>query len=82
MTARDSQFLLSVRDEGRGISRDEQRRVFEPFHSTSPMGAGLGLAIAYQIVREHKGDIQLRSTPGRGTEVLVRLPLVRVPVPA
>ncbi|PYQ49394.1 MAG: hypothetical protein DMF78_18340, partial [Acidobacteria bacterium] len=82
VTARDSQFLLSVRDEGRGISRDEQRRVFEPFHSTSPMGAGLGLAIAYQIVREHHGEIQLHSAPGRGTEVLVRLPLVRVPVPA
>jgi two-component system sensor histidine kinase PilS (NtrC family) len=82
VTTDDGNFLLSVRDEGRGISRDEQRRVFEPFHSTSPVGAGLGLAIAYQIVREHKGEIQLRSTPGRGTEVLVRLPLIRVPVPA
>jgi two-component system sensor histidine kinase PilS (NtrC family) len=78
----DTDFLLSVRDEGRGISRDEQRRVFEPFHSTSPVGSGLGLAISYQIVRENKGEIQLRSAPGRGTEVLVRLPLVRVPVPA
>ena len=78
----DRDFLLSVRDEGRGISRDEQRRVFEPFHSTSPVGTGLGLAISYQIVRENKGEIQLRSAPGRGTEVLVRLPLVRVPVPA
>jgi signal transduction histidine kinase len=82
VSARESQFVLSVRDEGRGISRDEQRRVFEPFHSTSPMGAGLGLAIAYQIVREHHGEIQLHSAPGRGTEVLVRLPLVRVPIPA
>lgn len=75
-------FRLTVRDEGRGISRDDQRRVFEPFHSTSPMGAGLGLAIVYQIVREHSGQIQIRSAPGRGTEVLVRLPLIRVPVPA
>jgi two-component system, NtrC family, sensor histidine kinase PilS len=78
----EGDFLLSVRDEGRGITRDEQRRVFEPFHSTSPVGTGLGLAISYQIVREHKGEIQLRSAPGRGTEVLVRLPLIRVPVPA
>jgi two-component system sensor histidine kinase PilS (NtrC family) len=82
VAAQDSRFVLSVRDEGRGISRDEQRRVFEPFHSTSPMGAGLGLAIAYQIVREHHGQIQLHSAPGRGTEVLVKLPLVRVPIPA
>jgi signal transduction histidine kinase len=78
----EGDFLLSVRDEGRGITRDEQRRVFEPFHSTSPVGTGLGLAICYQIVLEHKGEIQLRSAPGRGTEVLVRLPLIRVPVPA
>jgi two-component system sensor histidine kinase PilS (NtrC family) len=82
VTADASDFLLSVRDEGRGISRDDQRRVFEPFHSTSPIGAGLGLAIVYQIVREHNGQILLRSAPGRGTEVLVRLPLIRVPVPA
>jgi two-component system, NtrC family, sensor histidine kinase PilS len=82
VAAEDDQFVLSVRDQGRGLSGDEQRKVFEPFHSTSPVGAGLGLAIAYQIVREHKGDIQLRSTPGRGTEVQVRLPLLRVPVPA
>jgi len=82
VTADANDFILSVRDEGRGISRDEQRRVFEPFHSTSPMGAGLGLAIVYQIVREHSGQIHLRSAPGRGTEVQVRLPLIRVPVPA
>jgi two-component system sensor histidine kinase PilS (NtrC family) len=80
--ADDHHFLLSVRDQGRGISGDEQRRVFEPFQSTSPLGVGLGLAIVYQIVRENRGEIQLRSAPGRGTEVLVRLPLIRVPVPA
>jgi signal transduction histidine kinase len=42
------------------------------------MGTGLGLAIVYRIVREHKGDIGIRSVPGQGTEVEVRLP--RVPV--
>ena len=41
------------------------------------MGTGLGLAIVYRIVREHRGDIAVRSEPQRGTEVEVRLPRVR-----
>jgi two-component system sensor histidine kinase PilS (NtrC family) len=69
-------LLLSCRDQGRGIGREEQRRVFEPFQSGTPMGTGLGLAIVYRIIREHNGDITLRSIPGQGTEVVVRLPLV------
>jgi two-component system sensor histidine kinase PilS (NtrC family) len=72
------EVLFIVRDQGRGIDREERRRVFEPFRSSSPMGTGLGLSIVYRIVREHGGDISVRSGPARGTEVEVRLP--RVPV--
>jgi len=68
--------VLLVRDEGRGIDEEERGRVFEPFVSRAPMGTGLGLAVVYRIVREHKGDIVLRSAPGTGTEIEVRLPLV------
>jgi two-component system sensor histidine kinase PilS (NtrC family) len=78
----DEEVVLSVRDEGRGMPSEEQRRIFEPFHSGSPMGTGLGLAIVYRIVREHRGDIAVRSSPSLGTEVEVRLPLVGVPVSA
>jgi two-component system sensor histidine kinase FlrB len=60
------------------MAREEQRRVFEPFQSSSAMGTGLGLAIVYRIVREHGGDISVRSAPARGTEVELRLPLVAV----
>ena len=74
--------VLSVRDQGRGMGKEEQRRLFEPFHSASPAGTGLGLAIVYRIVREHGGDISVRSAPERGTEVEVRLPLVAVPAEA
>jgi len=74
--------ILSVHDQGRGMGREEQRRMFEPFHSSTPMGTGLGLAIVYRIVREHGGDITVKSAPGAGTQVEVRLPLVPVPVEA
>ena len=77
----DDEVVLSLRVEGRGMASEEQRLMFEPFHSKSPMGTGLGLAIVYRIVREHRGDITVRSVPARGTEVEVRLPLVAVPVP-
>jgi two-component system sensor histidine kinase PilS (NtrC family) len=72
------EVLFIVRDQGRGIDREERRRVFEPFRSTNPMGTGLGLSIVYRIVREHGGDISVRSGPARGTEVEVRLPRVSV----
>lgn len=76
------EVVLLVRDEGRGMPADEQRLLFEPFQSRTPMGTGLGLAIVYRIVREHRGDIDVRSRPSQGTEVEVRLPLVTVPVSA
>jgi two-component system sensor histidine kinase PilS (NtrC family) len=75
------EVVLSFRDQGRGMGHEEQRRVFEPFQSGSPMGTGIGLAIVYRNVREHSGDITVRSIPSRGTEVEVRLPLVAVPTP-
>jgi two-component system sensor histidine kinase PilS (NtrC family) len=75
-------LVLSVRDEGRGIAGAEQRRIFEPFRSSTPMGTGLGLAIVFRIVREHGGDISVRSAPEEGTQVDVRLPLVAVAQPA
>ncbi len=79
-TAGDT-LVLSCRDDGRGMRREEQLRVFEPFQSGTPMGTGLGLAIVYRIVREHHGDIAVRSVPTQGTEVEVRLPLVSAGAP-
>jgi two-component system sensor histidine kinase PilS (NtrC family) len=76
------EILLSVRDEGRGMDRKEQRRFFEPFRSGTPGGTGLGLSIVYRIVKDHAGDIRLKSAPHQGTEVQVRLPLVSTEAPA
>jgi two-component system sensor histidine kinase PilS (NtrC family) len=82
LSCRGNDLVLAVRDQGRGMAHDEQQRVFEPFRSDTPMGTGLGLAIVYRIVREHRGDITVRSAPARGTEVVVRLPRVPITVPA
>jgi signal transduction histidine kinase len=68
--------VLTVRDQGRGMGRDEQRRLFEPLPGSGRLGAGLGLAIVFQIVRQHEGDITVRSGADQGTQFDVRLPLV------
>ena len=67
---------LEVSDTGRGIPADQHRQIFEPFYSTKGpgRGTGLGLFISAQIVREHRGRIDVESREGRGTTFRVRLP--------
>jgi two-component system sensor histidine kinase PilS (NtrC family) len=76
------EVVLTVSDQGRGIGRELQGRMFEPFQTTGAMGTGLGLAIVFRIVREHGGDIAVHSAPLEGTRVDVRLPAVAVPAAA
>ncbi|HXY38475.1 MAG TPA: ATP-binding protein [Vicinamibacteria bacterium] len=68
-----SDVVLSVRDEGRGLAGNPQPVPLGPMPARA--GAGLGLAIVFRIVRQHGGDITVRSDPGRGTQFDVRLPL-------
>jgi two-component system sensor histidine kinase PilS (NtrC family) len=66
--------VLSVSDEGIGISPEELDGLFQPFHGTFAKGSGLGLAIVHRIVHDYGGEIQVSSQPGAGTTVAVRLP--------
>lgn len=74
----DTQFVLTVRDNGEGIPKENQPRIFEPFFTTkrSNGGTGLGLAIVHNLVTSTlKGDIQL-SEAGKGAEFIVTFPRV------
>lgn len=73
---------VAVRDTGMGMTADVRERAFEPFFTTKgARGTGLGLAEVYGIVRRHRGAATISSEPGRGTEVVLRLPLARVATP-
>jgi two-component system, NtrC family, sensor histidine kinase PilS len=68
-------LVLTVEDQGVGMTPDALDGIFQPFRGTFPKGTGLGLAIVHRIVSDHDGEIEVRSTPGQGTVVTVRLPL-------
>ncbi len=72
---RASDLAIVIADTGRGMPPDERRRVFDPFFSKKQAGTGLGLTIARRIVSAHGGRIEVDSTPGRGTQFTVLLPL-------
>ena len=81
LSVQGSQGVIEVRDTGIGIAEQDLPHVFERFYradqtrSRETRGSGLGLSIAKWIAETHNGSIELRSRPGQGTTVIIRLPL-------
>ena len=68
-------IVIRVSDNGCGIPEEKVSRIFDPFFTTKETGVGLGLVISYQIIKEHDGDISVKSSPGKGTVFQIKLPL-------
>ncbi|HEX9850604.1 sensor histidine kinase [Candidatus Deferrimicrobium sp.] len=66
---------ISVRDTGVGIEEKDRARIFDPFFSTKKKGTGLGLSVVNGIVTRHGGKVEIDSTPGKGTDFRVILPV-------
>jgi signal transduction histidine kinase len=68
---------IDISDTGSGISEQNLDKIFDPFFTTKETGhgVGLGLAISYGIIKEHKGSIQVESQVNKGTTFTIRLPI-------
>lgn len=74
--AEDGRNVAEVTDTGAGMSEEVQEKLFRPLFTTKgERGTGLGLATCYAILRRHGGDIEVKSSPGRGTTFFVKLPI-------
>ncbi|WP_438462845.1 sensor histidine kinase [Marinomonas sp. PE14-40] len=67
---------IKIKDTGKGIKPEHFEKIFDPFFTTKTVGqgTGLGLYISYKIVKDHKGDINISSDLGKGTEFILELP--------
>jgi hemerythrin-like metal-binding protein len=67
---------IDISDTGAGMAAETQKRIFEPFYTTKPVGqgTGLGLSISWDIVKRHGGAVEVQSSPGHGTRFRITLP--------
>ncbi|MEH2372624.1 PAS domain S-box protein [Nostoc sp.] len=74
----EDRVIISIADNGLGMTEEIGKRLFDPFFTTKPVGkgTGMGLSISYQIVvKKHRGQIQCISAPGEGAEFIIVIPL-------
>lgn len=73
----ENSIQIHVIDNGPGIPEEIQEKIFQPFFTTKPtgVGTGLGLSLAYDIIKSHGGKIAVESAPGKGTNFIVSLPI-------
>src|SRR5438876_1949363 len=78
----DSKIEVFVQDSGAGITRENIKKIYDPFFTTKAVGkgTGLGLSVSYGILQEHGGNISVESKEGIGTSFRLEFPLVRKPV--
>jgi len=73
----DNEMSIKIKDTGIGVSRDFVGKVFDPLFTTKSTGLGLGLALTKKIIEEHRGRVDFQSVEGKGSTVIIHLPLKR-----
>ncbi len=72
---KENSLELIIRDNGKGIPDEDLFRIFDPFFTTKKKaGTGLGLSLSYGVIKDHNGDIKVKSEYGKGTEFIITLP--------
>ncbi|EKD70461.1 MAG: Sensor protein [uncultured bacterium] len=75
--------IITIKDNGTGISEENKNKIFEPFFTTKDVGKGLGLglSITFGIIYDHKGQIEVKSQLGQGSEFIIQLPINQAVTP-
>jgi len=73
---KEKKIILKISDTGIGMNKKTLEKLFTPFFTTKERGTGLGLSTVKKIVEAHRGDIKVESEPGKGTTVMVKLPMI------
>jgi CheY-like chemotaxis protein len=72
---------VSIKDHGKGITKKNLAKIFDPYFTTKTGGSGLGLSVAYSIIKNHDGYITVKSRPGKGTTFYIYLPASQDKIP-
>lgn len=74
---RNGQIEISIRDTGKGMTKEVMNRMFDPFYTTKPQGdgTGLGMSITLGLVKKYGGTLDVKSEVGKGTEILLQFPV-------
>ena len=75
ISLQESNLKIVITDDGAGIPTHLQKKVLNPFFTTREAGTGLGLAVTKMVVDAHAGELQLQSTPGKGTSISLVIPI-------
>jgi signal transduction histidine kinase len=76
MDAQKKSIRIEIQDNGHGIPQGKLKKIFEPFYTTKTHGTGLGLAVSYGIIKNHKGTINILSERATGTLITINLPIM------
>ena len=73
----DNNVIIEIEDNGRGMDVEIANKIFDPFFTTKPVGqgTGLGMSISYRVIKEHNGDIRLKTKVGEGSTFIITLPI-------
>jgi PAS domain S-box-containing protein len=72
----ENQIVIKISDTGPGMTEEVKKHLFEPFFTTKDIGkgTGLGLSLCYEIIKKHRGSIEVESEPGQGATFIIKLP--------
>lgn len=74
-TVRDNKFIITIADNGCGMSEESLSKIFEPYYTTKANGTGLGMTMVYKIIKEFSGEIIVDSKEGEGTAFTITFPI-------